>query len=63
MEEEDAEIALFDGIVEKIRGKSIQIGSSKNFYYPILSTTHIQIFFTSRSLRSHYLLASKFVTR
>lgn len=63
MEEEDVEIALFDGINEKIRGQSIQIGNSKNFYYPVSSALLIQIFFTTRSLKSHYFLASKFVSK
>ena len=63
MEEIDAEIVLFDGINEKIKGRSIQSGTSKNFYYSVVSQTNIQIFFSTRSLRSHYFFAAKFVTK
>jgi hypothetical protein len=60
LEEQDADIALFDGVNERVKGRSAEVG--KNFYYHVNSDRPIQIFFSTQSLRSHYFLAGHFVT-
>jgi hypothetical protein len=60
VEEQDAEIALFDGVSERVRGMGATVG--KNFYYHVGTTRRLQLFFSTQSLRSHYFLAARFAS-
>lgn len=63
MEEEDAEIALFDGIVESISDLDVSFGGGKSFYYHLYSSNPIKIFFTTKSIELTYFLVAKLVSK
>jgi hypothetical protein len=63
MEEDDAEISLFDGIVEKIVDLSQYAGSGKTFYYHFFSKNAVKLFFTTQTLKSNYFLAATIVSK
>lgn len=63
MEEDDAEIALFDGIVEKIIDLNLYTGSGKTFYYHFFSKDTVKLFFTTQTLKSSFFLAATIVPK
>jgi|688.fasta_scaffold659400_2 hypothetical protein len=63
MEEEGAEVVLFDGLAHKVVGYNAESEEGKFFNYHVVSDRLIQIFFSTLSLKSQYYLAGTFVSK
>jgi hypothetical protein len=62
LEEEDAEIALLEGMVERIVDVDIQKGG-KLFYYRFYNARAVKVFFTAHSLNLIYMMLAKVMDR